>query len=69
MFGTLETLLGLEKYLRGITKHLELAFPVGLGFFTLSLGLANLLGQAEGPFYRQAHGITSHLILNTTGIR
>ena len=68
MFGTFKALLGLKEYLRGITKHLELALPVSLSLFTFGFGLTNLLGQTEGPFYRQTHGITSHLILSIAGI-
>ena len=52
MFGTFKAFLGLKKYLRGVTEHLELALPVSLSLFTSDFSLANLLGQTEGPFYR-----------------
>ena len=68
MFGTFEALLSLKKYLRGITEYLELALSIGLSLFTLGFSLANLLGQAKGPFYRQTYGITPHLILSVTRI-
>ena len=50
--GIFDTLLGLEKYLRGVTKRLELALSAGFGLFTFGLGFTDLPGQTKSPFYR-----------------